>query len=285
MALLPTLFQTPLPAQLDFADLDLPRLEVLSLERVTFVLDSGETRRGARPMRTCSSRIGELGVPAVHAAWTATPATLLCMLTQLPPRATPPTLPACSLRGALLCRLIVLSLFFLFSPFPKEEKKEKRGERREKKRKKRKIPSELLIHRVQAPFWASLRALLRFRQHPDLCRFPSTPAACEAPFWASLRTLQADSATIGGLWVFDMEDSYLGRWAAAHHEGTRLAGALARCAGLMPPCLLVRLPRLATMQHSVAARMQCVSSNSTCPCDCRLRHVVVTNMNSAAALE
>lgn len=65
-------------------------------------------------------------------------------------------------------------------------------------------------------------------------------AAYEAPFWASLRTLQADSATIGGLWVFDMEDSYLGRWAAAaaaHHTGIRLGRALGGCAELMQPCL------------------------------------------------
>lgn len=63
----------------------------------------------------------------------------------------------------------------------------------------------LLACSAPRPILKSISAL------PTCCPRPSPAAACEAPFWPSLRTLQADSATVGGLWLFDLEDSYLGR--------------------------------------------------------------------------
>lgn len=144
---------SPCPLQLDLADLALPHLKVLSLERVGIVLDSGEA-------------LFNSGRDWFHFSTWGTWAGR-----------------ACSRRHR------TMSTSLLTRPHP------------------------TYMH----PWQAACDIALNLRVHPppptSLPHLPPSvsAAACEAPFWPSLRTLQADSATVGGLWLFDLEDSYLGR--------------------------------------------------------------------------
>ncbi|PRW39174.1 geranylgeranyl diphosphate synthase [Chlorella sorokiniana] len=69
-------------------------------------------------------------------------------------------------------------------------------------------------------------------------------SACEAPFWSTLHTLQADSATLAGLWLFDLEESYLLRHvvvtnmnsAAALGDAVNSLADMASLQSLTVPC-------------------------------------------------